>query len=72
MAPSAPRTSSTPSAGNTYLGYAAHCAGTGSSTDTDGCTTKSLPLGELTCARAHAGLAGLALVPGTEPLDPQL
>src|SRR5437870_5733436 len=28
-----------------YLGQAAHCAGTGSNTDTDGCTTKSLPLG---------------------------
>ncbi len=28
-----------------YLGYAAHCAGLGSSTDTDGCTTGSLPLG---------------------------
>jgi hypothetical protein len=32
-------------AGNTYLGYAAHCAGTGSSTDTDGCRTDSVPLG---------------------------
>jgi len=28
-----------------YLGYAAHCAGTGSSTDTNGCETRSLPLG---------------------------
>jgi hypothetical protein len=28
-----------------YLGQAAHCAGTGSNTDTDGCTTPSLPLG---------------------------
>jgi hypothetical protein len=28
-----------------YVGQAAHCAGTGSNTDTDGCTTKSLPLG---------------------------
>ncbi|HET7385353.1 MAG TPA: hypothetical protein VFJ19_01665 [Nocardioidaceae bacterium] len=35
----------TDGAGNTYVGYAAHCAGTGSSTDTNGCTTKSLPLG---------------------------
>ncbi len=35
----------TDGSGNTYLGYAAHCAGTGSSTDTNGCTTKSLPLG---------------------------
>jgi len=33
------------SAGNTYVGYAAHCAGTGSSSDTDGCSTASLPLG---------------------------
>jgi len=31
--------------GAIYLGQAAHCAGTGSNTDTDGCTTKSLPLG---------------------------
>ncbi len=29
----------------TYVGYAAHCAGTGGSTDTDGCQTGSLPLG---------------------------
>jgi hypothetical protein len=29
----------------TYLGQAAHCSGTGSSTDTDGCTSQSLPLG---------------------------
>ncbi|RNL77272.1 hypothetical protein [Nocardioides marmorisolisilvae] len=31
--------------GRVYVGYAAHCAGTGSSTDTNGCKTKSLPLG---------------------------
>jgi hypothetical protein len=35
----------TDGAGNVYVGYAAHCAGTGSSTDTDGCQTQSLPLG---------------------------
>ena len=35
----------TDSAGNTYLGYAAHCAGTGSSTDTNWCQTDSVPLG---------------------------
>lgn len=35
----------TDGAGNTYVGYAAHCAGTGSSTDTNGCTTSSVPLG---------------------------
>ncbi len=31
--------------GNVYVGYAAHCAGKGSSDDTNGCTTPSLPLG---------------------------
>ncbi|HET8562106.1 MAG TPA: hypothetical protein VFL69_16425 [Marmoricola sp.] len=35
----------TDGAGNVYLGYAAHCAGKGSSTDTNGCTTDSVPLG---------------------------
>jgi hypothetical protein len=30
---------------NTYIGQAAHCSGTGSSTDTNGCTSGSLPLG---------------------------
>lgn len=35
----------TDTAGNTYVGYAAHCAGTGSSTDTNGCSTGSVPLG---------------------------
>jgi hypothetical protein len=28
-----------------YIGQAAHCSGTGASTDTDGCTSKSLPIG---------------------------
>jgi hypothetical protein len=28
-----------------YLGQAAHCSGTGSSSDTNGCTAKSLPVG---------------------------
>jgi hypothetical protein len=32
-------------AGNTYVGYAAHCAGTGAATDINGCDTQSLPLG---------------------------
>ncbi|MFT4082511.1 MAG: hypothetical protein QM638_07975 [Nocardioides sp.] len=35
----------TDSAGNVYVGYAAHCAGLGESTDTNGCSTESLPLG---------------------------
>ena len=33
--------------GATYIGYAAHCAGTGPATDTNGCTAASLPLGTL-------------------------
>jgi hypothetical protein len=32
-------------ASNVYLGQAAHCSGTGQATDTDGCTSASLPLG---------------------------
>ena len=35
----------TDDAGNVYVGYAAHCAGTGGSTDTNGCTVDSVPLG---------------------------
>jgi hypothetical protein len=30
---------------NVYIGQAAHCSGTGGSTDTNGCTSASLPLG---------------------------
>jgi hypothetical protein len=33
------------SAGGIYLGQAAHCSSTGSSTETNGCSTKSLALG---------------------------
>jgi hypothetical protein len=35
----------TDSAGNVYVGYAAHCAGKGGSTDTNGCETDSVALG---------------------------
>jgi hypothetical protein len=35
----------TDDAGNVYVGYAAHCAGEGSSTDTNGCLVDSVPLG---------------------------
>jgi hypothetical protein len=31
--------------GNAYIGQAAHCTSLGTSTDTDGCTTRSMPLG---------------------------
>jgi hypothetical protein len=35
----------TDSAGNVYLGQAAHCSSTGEDTETNGCSTKSLPIG---------------------------
>ena len=35
----------TDGSGATYVGYAAHCAGQGAATDTNGCDTPSLPLG---------------------------
>ena len=35
----------TDGAGNTFVGYAAHCAGKGAATDTNGCNTDSVPLG---------------------------
>jgi hypothetical protein len=35
----------TDSTGGVYLGQAAHCSSTGSNTETNGCSTKSLPLG---------------------------
>jgi hypothetical protein len=35
----------TDASGSTYLGQAAHCSSTGGSTETNGCSTKSLPLG---------------------------
>lgn len=35
----------TDDAGKVYLGFAAHCAGQGGATDTNGCNVESLPLG---------------------------
>jgi len=35
----------TDSAGNVYVGQAAHCSSTGAATDTNGCVAQSLPLG---------------------------
>lgn len=35
----------TDAAGNVYLGQAAHCSSTGEDTETNGCSTKSLPIG---------------------------
>jgi hypothetical protein len=45
-------------ADNVYVGYAAHCAGTGSSTDTDGCQTDSLPLGTKVTFNEGGSLVG--------------
>src|SRR3954452_24903198 len=35
----------TDGSGNVYVGYAAHCAGKGESTDTNGCNVDSVPIG---------------------------
>jgi hypothetical protein len=51
----------TDAAGNVYVGYAAHCAGLGEATDTDGCQADSLPLG--TAVTFNKG--GSALTEGT-------
>src|SRR5512144_534998 len=58
----------TDGAGNTYLGYAAHCAGTGSSTDTDGCTSPSLPLGTKVTFTNDGNLASEGTTVGTGTL----
>ena len=38
-------------AGRVYVGYAAHCAGLGEATDTDGCKATSVPLGTTVTVR---------------------
>lgn len=52
----------TDSAGGVYVGQAAHCAGTGEATDTDGCLAASLPLG----TRVTFNRDGNLLSAGTE------
>ena len=52
----------TDGAGNTYVGYAAHCAGTGAATDTNGCDAQSLPLG----TRVTFNRGGSLVSEGTE------
>lgn len=44
--------------GHVFVGYAAHCAGTGAATDTNGCRTKSLPLGTRVRFARGATVAG--------------
>ncbi len=57
----------TDGAGHTYVGYAAHCAGTGAATDTNGCDAASLPLGtRVTFARGGSLVSeGTAVGEGT-------
>jgi hypothetical protein len=58
----------TDGAGNTYAGYAAHCAGQGAATDTDGCGTKSLPLGTKVTFNEGGNLASEGTQVGTGTL----
>lgn len=55
-------------AGSTYVGYAAHCAGKGAATDTDGCTTESLPLGTAVTFNTGGNLASEGKQVGTGTL----
>jgi hypothetical protein len=55
-------------AGNTYIGYAAHCAGTGAATDTNGCDAESLPLGTKVEFVEGGSLAGAGTTVGTGTL----
>ena len=54
--------------GAVYVGYAAHCAGKGAATDTNGCNTKSYPLGTTVTFKKGANLAGNGTVVGTGKL----
>jgi hypothetical protein len=58
----------TDGAGATYVGYAAHCAGQGAATDTNGCTTKSLPLGTKVTFNEGGNLASEGTQVGTGTL----
>ena len=53
---------------STYVGYAAHCAGTGAATDTNGCSTKSLPLGTRVTFNKGANLVSEGTQVGTGTL----
>jgi hypothetical protein len=52
----------TDASAHVYVGYAAHCAGLGEATDTDGCAADSLPLG----TRVTFNQGGSLLGPGTQ------
>ncbi|MCW2767132.1 MAG: hypothetical protein JWO11_3091 [Nocardioides sp.] len=56
------------SAGNVYVGYAAHCAGQGAATDTNGCNVQSLPLGTPVTFNTGGSLASDGTQVGTGTL----
>jgi hypothetical protein len=58
----------TDGAGAVYVGYAAHCAGTGAATDTDGCAAESLPLGTKVDFVEGGSLVGAGETVGTGTL----
>jgi len=58
----------TDGAGNDYVGYAAHCAGTGAATDTNGCDAGSLPLGSPVSFREGGSLVSGGTEVGTGKL----
>ncbi len=58
----------TDGAGNVYVGYAAHCAGTGGATDTNGCEAGSLPLGTPVSFREGGSLISSGTQVGTGTL----
>ncbi len=58
----------TDSSGAVYVGYAAHCAGTGGATETNGCDSGSLPLGTKVDFVEGGSLAGEGEVVGTGTL----
>jgi|Tabmets5t2r1_1033131.scaffolds.fasta_scaffold22815_2 hypothetical protein len=58
----------TDSSGTVYVGYAAHCAGTGGATETNGCDAGSLPLGTKVTFRTGGSLLGAGEQVGTGTL----
>ena len=58
----------TDSSGNVYVGYAAHCAGKGAATDTNGCNTDSVPLGTKVTFTNDGNLASEGTPVGTGTL----
>jgi hypothetical protein len=58
----------TDASGNVYVGYAAHCAGKGEATDTNGCNQASVPLGTKVTFTNDGNLASEGTTVGTGTL----